>query len=294
MQAIGIDMGGTTIKMGLFDEQGACQGKWAIPTRVAENGKAVVTDIATAIHKEFRQRSIDITEVVGIGMGVPGIVSNGVVKRCVNVGWVEKPLKQELESALSLPVEIANDANVAALGEVWQGGGKGYMQAVLLTLGTGIGSGVIIDGNIVVGKNGLAGEVGHMCVNPEETLPCTCGGYGCLEQYASATGIARLAGQKSAKESFMAAQAGDEWASGVIKLAACYLGRAFAAISLMIDPEVFIIGGGVSGAGTFFTEMIETHYRKSLTITNQGARIQLAKLGNDAGIYGAAKLVLKK
>ena len=299
---LGLDMGGTTIKMGLFEESGKLEEKWEIPTCTENKGISVVNDIADAIREKLIQRQIKKEEIIGIGIGVPGVVAkNGEVKVCVNVGWKDKPLSEELQSASGLPVYVGNDANLAALGEVWQGSGKGYQNAVMLTLGTGIGGGVVLDGKVISGTHALAGEIGHMHVNDNETEICGCKGKGCLEQYASATGIVRVTKcflEKeideliTAKDVFESAKRGDEKAIKAVNIAGYYLGMTLANLSLVIDPDIFIIGGGVSKAGSYFLEIIQKHYLKSMKISDEGARIYQATLGNDAGIYGAAKLVI--
>ncbi len=245
-------------------------------------------------------------------MGVPGpVMPDGYVEVCVNLGWKDKYPARELSDALKgLPVKCGNDANVAALGEMWQGGGKGFTDIVMVTLGTGVGGGVIIDEKIVTGKHGLGGEIGHIHVRDEETEHCNCGGVGCLEQVASATGIAREARRKmaacdtpslmrkagdqvTAKDVLDAAKEGDSLALEVMEVVGHYLGVALAGLALTVDPQMFVIGGGVSKAGQYLVEVINRHYAKYMTISENRGTIGLAKLGNDAGIYGAARLMLE-
>ncbi|MBO7514058.1 MAG: ROK family glucokinase [Lachnospiraceae bacterium] len=307
----GIDIGGTSIKMGLFDTEGNLQDKWEIPTR-KENGKeAVLTDIATSVKDKIAEKKIDNAAVCGVGMGVPGPVEpDGYVSFCVNLGWRDCNPGRELSEMLGgLPVRAANDANVAALGEFWRGGAQGCSNVVLLTLGTGVGGGVIINGKVVDGVHGAGGELGHVVVNPDETLKCNCGNYGCLEQYASATGVVRVAGRilqakpevqstlraienYSAKDVFDAAKAGDAIASEAVDTLCKYLGFATANCAMTIDPEVFVIGGGVSRAGAILTDGIGKYFDKYTPLLKSKAKIALATLGNDAGIYGAARLIL--
>ena len=193
----GIDIGGTSIKMGLFDTEGNLLDKWEIPTRKENGREAVLTDIATSVQEKISEKKIAPGEVCGAGMGVPGPVEpDGYVSLCVNLGWRDCNPGRELSQMLGgLLVRAANDANVAALGEFWRGGAQGCSNVVLLTLGTGVGGGVIINGKVVDGVHGAGGELGHVVVNPDETLQCNCGNYGCLEQYASATGVVRVAGR---------------------------------------------------------------------------------------------------
>ena len=197
----GVDIGGTTVKMGLLDTVGNILDKWEIPTNTSEEGKAILPDVAASIEKKLEERSLNKSDIAGVGVGVPApVTSEGIVNGSANLGWKYKEVKRELEELTGLRAEIGNDANVAALGEMWKGGGAGEKNMIMVTLGTGVGGGVIIDGRILVGQNGAGGEIGHLCVNYEETDRCGCGNRGCLEQYASATGIVRLAGKKLEKE----------------------------------------------------------------------------------------------
>ncbi len=238
------------------------------------------------------------------------VKKNGFVEKSVNLGWKGYYPADELGRLLDgISVKCGNDANVAALGEMWKGGGEGYSDIVLVTLGTGVGSGVIIDQKIHTGYHGLAGEMGHIHVNDEETECCNCGSRGCLEQYASATGIVRLArgrlasdgrsslmrdkGDKiTAKDVVDAAKAGDETAGEVMELFGHYLGMALSQAALIVDPEVFVIGGGVSNAGQYLIDLITRHYKGYVKVSEDNPKIVLATLGNDAGIYGAARMVL--
>ena len=197
----GVDIGGTTVKLGLFSEAGAIVEKWEIVTRTENEGAAILPDVAEAINGKLEQHGIEKEQVLGIGVGVPAPVTvDGIVNGSANLGWKYKNAKKELEELTGLTAEFGNDANVAALGEMWKGGGVGYRNMIMVTLGTGVGGGIIINGKILTGENGAGGEIGHMCVNLEETDTCGCGGHGCLEQYASATGISRLARKKMEHE----------------------------------------------------------------------------------------------
>lgn len=310
-KCIGVDVGGTSVKIGLFEVTGELLHKWEVPTRKEEGGKYVIGDVAASILKTLEEKNIPMSEVAGAGMGVPGpVMPDGYVEVCVNLGWRDKYPEKELSQLLSgLPVKSGNDANVAALGEMWQGGGKGYDDIVMVTLGTGVGGGVIVDQKIIAGKHGLGGEIGHIHIRDEETEKCNCGGVGCVEQVASATGIAREARRKmaavdtpsslrrfgdkvSAKNVLDAAKEGDALALEVMEVVGHYLGLALAQISMVTDPEVFVIGGGVSRAGQFLIDTIYKHYDQYTPISGNKSGIVLATLGNDAGIYGAARLIL--
>lgn len=307
----GIDLGGTTCKLGLFQVDGTLMEKWEIPTDTRENGKNVLPDIAASVEEKIRQHHISREQIIGAGIGVPGAVNNeGVVNRCINLGWGIVPVSKELSSLLSVPVYTANDANVAALGEAWTGSGNGYSSIAMITLGTGIGGGVILDGQIINGFHGAAGELGHIVVNPEEQDACNCGNHGCIEQYASATGIVRQARKQlaessvdsvlrkeqdiSAKSVFDAAKAGDVLAKKIAEEVCDMLGRVIGTICNVINPEAVIIGGGVSRAGDILLELVQEGFRNSVFHASRDTVIRLASLGNDAGIYGAMKLLLNK
>ena len=296
-KCIGIDVGGTTVKVGMFELDGTLVKKWEVPTRKEENGKYILPDVAASIRKVLNEQNISLNEVAGAGLGIPGpVLPNGFVEVCVNLGWREMNPQEILSGLLDgMTVKTGNDANVAALGEMWQGGGKGYHDIVMVTLGTGVGGGVIIDEK--------------MRIREGEKEQCNCKGYGCVEQIASATGIAREArrmmkqsGEDSAMRKFGdrisaknvldCAKAGDKLAMGVMETVSYYLGWALAIVSMTVDPEVFVIGGGVSKAGTFLTDMIRKYYEEYTPISENKAGIELATLGNDAGIYGAARLIL--
>jgi len=310
-KCIGIDIGGTTVKLGIFKTDGSLLEKWEVPTRKEEGGRYILPDVASAILAKLQEMEIAKEDVAGAGMGVPGpVMPDGYVEVCVNLGWKDMNPQQELERLLGgIPVRSGNDANVAALGEMWQGGGKGYSDIVMVTLGTGVGGGVIIDEKIIAGKHGLGGEIGHIHVRDGEKEHCNCGGVGCLEQVASATGIAREARRTmaaldgpsdmrtfgeaiTAKDVLDCAKAGDAMANMVMETVGRYLGIALAQVALTVDPEAFVIGGGVSKAGQFLIDVIERYYQQYTTISSKKALLALAKLGNDAGIYGAARLVL--
>lgn len=303
----GIDIGGTATKLGAFSGDGALLAKWEIPTDSGEHGSRILPAVAAEI---MRYAGDDLRRVAAVGAGVPGpVLRNGMVSRCVNLNWSRFNPARELSALLhGVPVFAGNDANVAAMGEYWQGSGQKAGSLVLVTLGTGVGSGIILDGKIVYGAHGLGGEVGHTQANPDEPLPCNCGHYGCLDQTASATGIARHAdrllkagdapsslrslGTITARDVFDAAKAGDAVALETVELCMGFLGRSLAMLTCVIDPELFIIGGGVSKAGPFLIDILKRHYDAQATLLEEKAQIVLATLGNDAGIYGAAKLAI--
>ena len=309
-KCIGIDVGGTSVKIGLFETTGDLLLKWEVPTRKEEGGKYIIGDVAASILKTLEEKQIPMEEVVGAGLGVPGpVMPDGSVEVCVNLGWHNVNPGKELSALLGgLPVKSGNDANVAALGEMWQGGGKGYKNLVMVTLGTGVGGGIILNEKIWTGEQGVGGEIGHIHVMEGEKEACNCGGHGCLEQVASATGIARTARRMlaadsrpsslrslkniSAKNVLDAAKAGDELALDSLNKSCYYLGWVLATLSMVLDPQAYIIGGGVSKAGTFLTDMIKKYHDELSPMATKKADIVLAKLGNDAGIYGAAKLIL--
>lgn len=304
----GVDIGGTTVKMGFFQADGKLIDKWEIKTRTENQGVAVLPDIAVAIGEKLAEHGVDKEDVVGVGVGVPAPVTKaGVVKGTANLGWGYKEVKRELEELTGLEAQVGNDANVAALGEMWKGGGLGYKNLIMVTLGTGVGGGIIIDGKILVGVNGAGGEIGHICVNYDEEVKCGCGNRGCLEQYASATGIVRLAKERladnttetvlnaetvTAKDVFDAVKAGDAVAIEIAEKFGKCLGYALANLATIFDPEVFVIGGGVSKAGEILLKYIEEGYKERVFFVNVNVKFALAALGNDAGICGAAKLVL--
>lgn len=304
----GVDVGGTTVKMGLFERTGKVLDKWEVVTKTENEGAAVLPDIAESIKAKIQEHGLEEADIIGIGVGVPApVTADGVVNGSANIGWGYKDVKGELEELTGLPAEVGNDANVAALGEMWKGGGEGENNIVLVTLGTGVGGGVIIGGKIVVGAHGAGGEIGHLCVNYEETECCGCGNKGCLEQYASATGIVRLARKKlaaetretalraegvTAKDVFDAVREGDTVAGEIAEEFGRYLGYCLANLAAVADPTVIVIGGGVSRAGELLLPYIQKPFLEKAFFANRDVEFRLATLGNDAGICGAAKLIL--
>lgn len=308
---IGADMGGTTVKIGLLTTAGELVEKWEIPTRKEKEGVQVLPDIAAAILAKLEERGIAKEEVAGVGIGVPGPVGpDGFVPVCVNIGWRNGFYPERILSELlgGMKVKAGNDANVAALGEAWMGGAKGSDNATFITLGTGVGGGVIMGGQIVTGSKGLGGEIGHMVMNMEEPDACNCGNHGCLEQYASATGIVKEAKRVllrsdapsvlrekenfSCKDVWDAAKAGDAAAVETVEYCMKVLALAMSHITHLVDPENFVIGGGVSAAGEYLAELVRKYYAEFTHLLKDKPQISLATLGNDAGTYGAAKLIL--
>lgn len=307
--AFGVDIGGTTVKLGFFDREGELLERWEIITRKDDGGKWILPDVAASIEAVIEKRKLHREDIIGVGVGSPGLVlADGTVQSAVNLGWGKMNIPKTLGELLRLPVRSGNDANIAAYGELWKGGGRGYRSMVMVTLGTGVGGGVIIDGRILTGASGAGGEVGHMQINPAESEPCGCGRRGCLEQYASATGIARLAARRlaaddhpsvlrerehvSAKDVFDAVKEGDAVAIEIGSQFGAYLGDGLAKTASVADPEVFVIGGGVSRAGEILFDYIRPAYEKCAFQSYLNADFRLAELGNDAGIYGAAGLFL--
>ena len=304
----GVDLGGTTVKLAYFDEVGTMLDKWEIPTNTAEDGKYILPDIAAAIIRYMEEKKISREDIIGVGIGVPGAVNNkGIVAGCDNLGWGHFSVKDALEPLLGMPVVAGNDATVAALGECWKGGGQGYKSIVMVTLGTGVGGGIILDGKPLHGVTGAAGEIGHMVLNRNETAVCGCGKSGCVEQYCSATGIARLTKlalaesdvpsslrdleKIIAKDVFDAANSGDKLAQDVLEQVYAYMGEFIANICCVVNPEVVVLGGGVSRAGEPLLEGGKRHFKKWGYLACQDTQFTLATLGNDAGAYGAFKLV---
>ena len=305
----GVDVGGTTVKLGLFNEAGELLEKWEIPTRTENGGAAILPDIADAIAACVKRHSIADADLLGIGIGVPGpVAEDGTVNRCVNLNWGIFNLHEALGALTGLPVKAGNDANCAALGEYWKGGGMGCSSALFVTLGTGIGGGVILNGKVLSGAHGVGGEIGHITVSAPDKHPCTCGKRGCIEQYASANGIVRVTRERLAltdaasslrgyealtcKDVFYAASGGDRFAKETLELVFDYLGEALASACCVCDPERIILGGGVSKAGPYLLEMVQRHFEMHMFHACKGTEFSLAALGNDAGMYGAFRLLL--
>lgn len=304
----GVDVGGTTVKMGLFNIEGEVLDKWEIKTHTENGGKDILPDIAAAVNAKLEEKGISKEDVAGVGCGIPGPINEeGVVPHTANLGWGYKEVSRELSELTGLTCKGGNDANVAALGEMWKGGAAGYKNVVMVTLGTGVGGGIIIGGKILTGSNGAGGEIGHLHVDDEIPGHCGCGNQGCLEQVASATGIVNLAyqalaasekpsvlreGEVTAKTVFDAVKADDELAKEIAERFGKYLGTALANIAAVVDPEAIVIGGGVSKAGPVLLAYVEKYYQKYCFKSCKNVKFALATLGNDAGIFGSAKLVL--
>lgn len=311
---LGIDLGGTTIKFGILTEAGEVQEKWAIETNILEDGKHIVPDIVTSIKHRLDLYGLTSEDFIGIGMGSPGAVDRDkkTVTGAFNLNWKEtQEVGSVIEKETGIPFAIDNDANVAALGERWVGAGANNPDVVFVTLGTGVGGGVIADGNLIHGVAGAGGEIGHMVVEPDTGFECTCGTIGCLETVASATGVVRVARRLaegyegdssikaaidngdnvSSKDIFEAAQNDDNFANSVVDKVCFYLGLATANIANLLNPDSVVIGGGVSAAGEFLRSRVEANFKKyTFPQVRQSTQIKLAELGNDAGIIGAASL----
>ena len=305
----GVDIGGTTIKIGCFTAEGELFHKWEIPTRTTQNGSHILPDISKSISQYLLEKSIEREWILGVGLGVPGpVIEKGIVNKCVNLGWDWKDICTELSSFIGFPVIAGNDANVAALGECWKGGGKGCDNVVMVTLGTGIGGAIIHKGGIVSGSHGAGGEIGHMLLKQEEKEPCNCGKCGCAEQYCSATGILRIAkhylseytdnsilrqmNSMECKDIFAAAEQGDKLALSILEEVYKYQGLLLANVCCVSDPEMILLGGGVSKAGQPLIDGTKKYFQRYAFHACRTTEIKLAELGNDAGIYGAYKLLL--
>ena len=305
----GIDLGGTTVKIAYFDENGTMLEKWEIPTVTANGGSQILPDIAASIRDYLDGHNINETNILGLGIGVPGPVNaKGVVNKCVNLGWGVFNISETLTELTGFPVKAGNDANVAALGEFWKGGGQGCDNMVFVTLGTGVGGGIVVEGNLLHGAHGSGAEIGHLVLNRDETVPCNCGKYGCAEQYCSATGIVRMAKRYfeandvpsslksienlTCKDIFDAGKAGDAAALAILDQVYAYMGEFLGNVCSVVNPEIVVIGGGVSKAGDVLIEGVKPYFKKSVFHAASGAEFTLASLGNDAGAYGAFKLAL--
>ena len=314
---IGIDLGGTSIKFAILTQAGEIQEKWSIKTNIFDEGSHIVDEMIASIQHRMELLGLSAENFLGIGMGSPGVVNRekGTVVGAYNLNWkTEQPIKEKIEGALGIPFFIDNDANVAALGEQWVGAGANDPDVVFVTLGTGVGGGVVADGNLIHGVAGAGGELGHITVDFEQPIQCTCGKAGCLETVASATGIVNLTrryadeyagdaklkqmiddGQDvSAKDVFDLAKENDELALIVYRNFCRYLGIACANIGSILNPSTIVIGGGVSAAGEFLLEGLnEVLQANSFPQVKTSTKLALANLGNDAGVIGAASLVVK-
>ena len=310
--AFGIDLGGTTAKVGLFTTAGALLEKWEVPTDTSDEGIRILPNLAAALLGKMEEKGLTADQIEGVGIGVPGPVQDSSVVPivCANLGgWGQQDVAANLSLLLNgMKVMVGNDANVAALGEIWMGAAKGCRSAVMVTLGTGVGGGVIVNGKVIDGAHGAGGEIGHITVNKNETAVCGCGKHGCLEQYSSATGVVRcmkklleenpdtpctLRGTEfAAKDVFDAARAGDALAAKEVDQMTDDLGLALAIIAATADPEVFLVGGGVARAGDVLFQPLTEHYKTYAFKSCRETPIKQASLGNDAGIYGAVRLIV--
>lgn len=305
----GIDLGGTTVKIAYFDQLGTMLDKWEIPTVTDGGGAQILPDIAASIRGYLEQKKIADEDILGLGIGVPGPVnSKGVVNKCINLGWGVFNIAQALSELTGFPVKAGNDANVAALGEYWKGGGQGCENMVFVTLGTGVGGGIVVEGRLLHGAHGSGSEIGHLVLERSETEPCNCGKRGCVEQYCSATGVVRLAKRYLAKHDtpsslrslsamtckdvFDAGKARDEAALAILDQFYRYMGEFLGNVCSTVDPEVVVIGGGVSKAGSMLLEGVQPYFHQAVFHAASEVRFALASLGNDAGAYGAFKLAL--
>lgn len=305
----GIDLGGTTVKIAYFDQLGTMLDKWEILTVTDGGGAQILPDIGASIRGYLEQKKIADEDILGLGIGVPGPVnSKGVVNKCINLGWGVFNIAQALSELTGFPVKAGNDANVAALGEYWKGGGQGCENMVFVTLGTGVGGGIVVEGRLLHGAHGSGAEIGHLVLERSETEPCNCGKRGCVEQYCSATGVVRLAKRYLAqhdtpsslrslsamtcKDVFDAGKAGDEAALAILDQFYRYMGEFLGNVCSTVDPEVVVIGGGVSKAGPVLLEGVQPYFQRAVFHAASEVRFALASLGNDAGAYGAFKLAL--
>ena len=305
MYKFGVDVGGTTVKIGLFSGDGKLEEKYEIATDKSDQGAHIIEHIAAKLEEIIAKKSYGILDCMGVGIGLPGPVDRGMILGCVNLGWGIFSIVEEFSKAFhNVPVYAGNDANIAALGEYVAGAGKGMKNMIMVTLGTGVGGGIIIDGRILEGANGGAGEIGHIPVNPQEQDTCGCGKKGCLEQYASATGIVRIAEKLrkengntalpagcTAKQVFDYSKEGDELAMQAVEELGRYLGLALASCACVLNPEGIVIGGGVSRAGKILLDVTEKNFQTYVFKPCRNVKFSLAELGNDAGIYGAAAMV---
>lgn len=305
MYKFGVDVGGTTVKIGLFSGDGKLEEKYEIATDKSDQGAHIIEHIAAKLDEIIAEKSYGILDCMGVGIGLPGPVDRGMILGCVNLGWGIFSIVEEFSKAFhNVPVYAGNDANTAALGEYVAGAGKGIKNMIMVTLGTGVGGGIIIDGRILEGANGGAGEIGHIPVNPQEQDICGCGKKGCLEQYAGATGIVRIAEKLrkengntalpagcTAKQVFDYAKEGDELAMQAVEELGRYLGLALASCACVLNPEGIVIGGGVSRAGKILLDVTEKNFQTYVFKPCRNVKFCLAELGNDAGIYGAAAMV---
>ncbi len=308
---LGLDIGGTSVKIGFITRKGEILKKWEIPTNRKEHGKYIVEEIWQSVLKNLNSINLDQQSIYSIGAGAPGFIdrNSGIIYEAVNIGWKNYNLAGQLKALANVPVFIENDANLAALGENWKGAGNGARNMIAVTLGTGVGGGIIVNGEVLNGVNGTGGEIGHIIVESEGAV-CNCGGKGCLETIVSATGMVRQAleligdnpssqlsnlydknGEVSAKDVFNLAGKGDKLSQQIIDRNTGILGSLLANLSVIINPSVITIGGGLSQAGeTFINAIANSFHKKAMPRVSEVCSIKVAELGNDAALIGAAKM----
>lgn len=313
---IGIDLGGTTAKFAILTPDGEIQQKWSVDTNILDNGSHIVPDIVESINHHLSLYNMDKEEFIGIGMGTPGSVNReaGTVIGAYNLNWTTlQPVKKQIEEGTGIPFAVDNDANVAALGERWKGAGENDPNVIFITLGTGVGGGIVAEGQLLHGVAGCAGEIGHITIEPNG-FECTCGKKGCLETIASATGVVRMArllseeyagdselkaklddGQEiTSKDVFDYAQAGDNFGLLVVDKVCQALGLACGNLGNTLNPSSIILGGGVSAAGEFLRSRVAKYFEEyTFPQVTESTHIKLAQLGNEAGVIGAASLALQ-
>lgn len=304
----GVDVGGTTVKLALFTRSGELVKKWEIPTDTSDNGEHILSDIADALKRCMEEHALTADRFLGIGMGIPGPVRRDGTVSAVNLGWHNKPIAAILRELTGLGVRAENDANAAALGELWMGSGKGFRDLAMITLGTGVGGGIVLNGKVISGAHAAGGEIGHIPLEPDDPRQCNCGGHGCFEQFASANGCVRVAedclretsepsplrdcGKLDSKIIWETALAGDKVASEIVERYCRYLGRGLATVANIVDPEVILLGGGLSKVGQPLITRVEPYYRSFAFPACKDTPIRIASLGNDAGIYGCMYMLL--
>lgn len=307
---LGIDYGGNSVKAGLFDSIGIMQGKTSWPT-VDLSSPDECQRFAEGVAEFVRSLDLHVSDVLGVGLAMPGMIAQDSYF-CPNVSVNVEVLAECLSiSFSSTPVSIINDANAAAFGEMWKGAGSEAKTALLATLGSGLGSGIIIDGNVVTGAHGAAGELGHVTVEPGGRL-CTCGRKGCAERYASARGLVQTFTEATNDDGldsslfsefeptsatdalpvFKAYEVGDPRAARAIEVMVDKLAFALAQVACIVDPEVIILGGGVSGGSPYFIEDLRSAFSTYCLPACSSTEIRVAVLGNDAGMYGAARYAM--
>lgn len=316
-KVIGIDLGGTTAKVGILNQTGEIESNWTVTTDISEKGANIVPNIVQSINEKLDDLDLSAEDFLGVGMGSPGTVNrkNGTVIGAYNLNWrTLQPVRELIEDGTDIPFFIDNDANVAALGEQWVGAGNKEPNVAFITLGTGVGGGLVVDNHLIHGAMDAAGEIGHVTVEPDG-YQCTCGKNGCLEQYASATGVVRIAQDKvrtydedsrlktkmladefiDSELIFNLAKEDDKFALEIVDQFVYYLALALGNVANLLNPSTIVLGGGVSKAGDFLVEKVtKTVEQFTFPTIREVTKIKIAALGNDAGMIGAASLVLNE